>query len=106
MTVGPDGTVRVNAFINYSTTGTLTKLAGKWQYRTTVGSGSWVALTSEVQDASGAQINEPSALSVSGSIAGPASAANWEFQFVNRRYSGSSTLTVTGGDFSTEWSGS
>src|SRR3546814_1927653 len=58
MTVGPDGTVRVNAFINYSTTGTLTKLAGKIQYRTTVGSGSWVDLTSEVQDASGAQRSE------------------------------------------------
>lgn len=106
MTVGPGGTIKANAFINYSTTGSLTKLAGKIQYRTTPGSGSWVDLTSEVQDPFGAQINEPSALSVSGSVAGPNPAANWEFQFVNRRYSGSSTLNVDAGDFSTEWSGS
>src|SRR3546814_18853274 len=41
MTVGSDGTVRVNAVLNYSTTGTLSKLAGKIQYRMTVGSRGW-----------------------------------------------------------------
>src|SRR3546814_13709273 len=47
MTVGPDGTVRVNALINYSTTGTLTKQAGTIQYHTTEGSGNWFDMTSE-----------------------------------------------------------
>lgn len=94
-TCGP-GNINIDVFHPYATTGTNSKLAGKIQYRTTPGSGGWTDIGAEEEDAFGASAGEPSVLSFQRSISGPSSAENWEFQYVNRRSSGSSTLTTDG----------
>ncbi len=94
LAVGPDGLITAQVNLPYSASVGSAKLAGKIQYRTTPGSGSWTDLAAEVQDDYGATVGEPSVLSIDQSIAGPASAATWEFQLLTRRYLGAGTLMV------------
>jgi hypothetical protein len=95
-TVGTEG---VNITVNhpYSASGSAGTLAGKVQYRTTPGSGAWSDIGSEVVSL-GASPSEPDVLSISETLAGPATPANWEFQYINRRSSGSGTLATNGTD--------
>ncbi|AOF96474.1 phage tail family protein [Sphingobium sp. RAC03] len=94
LVVGPDGTISAQVNLPYNATSGSGKLAGKIQYRTTPGSGSWVDMAAETQDAYGATAGEPSVLSISESMAGPASATTWEFQLQTRRWNGTGTLAV------------
>ncbi len=70
-------------------------LAGKFTYRTPPGSGAWIDVDDEVQDEAFAAVGEPSLLSFSASMSAP-SAGDYEFDFINRRYSGAGTLAVSG----------
>jgi len=97
LSVGPDGSATVDVNLAYEATSGAGKLAGKVQYRATPGSGAWTDLAAETQDPYGASAGEPSSLTFSASIAGPASAASWEFQLLTRRYSGSGTLAGLSG---------
>lgn len=92
--VGPNGTVSMFAFIAYNVTSLSATLYGKWQYRTTPGSGGWTDIGIEEQGDT-VSVGEPGAIAVSRSISGPGSPANWEFQFVNRKV-GSGTASVSG----------
>lgn len=94
LAVGPDGSVSVDVNLPYGASSGSGALAGKIQYRTTPGSGTWTDLAAETQDPYGASVGEPSTLSISASIAGPATGATWEFQLLTRRYIGTGTLTV------------
>ncbi|MFC3442795.1 hypothetical protein ACFOKF_16600 [Sphingobium rhizovicinum] len=97
VSVGPDGMVTVDVNLSYQATSGAGKLAGKVQYRTTPGSGSWADMAAETQDPYGATASESSALTFSASIAGPVSAESWEFQLLTRRWNGSGTLAPVSG---------
>lgn len=92
--VGPNGTIYLNATVSYSVSSGSATLYGKWQYRTTPGSGGWTDIASETAGDT-ALVGEPGMLTVSSTLSGPGTAANWEFQFVNRKI-GSGTATVSG----------
>ena len=100
LAVGPDGTVTVEVNLSYEATSGAGRLAGKVQYRTSPGSGAWTDMAAETQDPYGASSGEPSSLTFTASIAGPASAAGWEFQLLTRRYSGTGTLAAISGQTS------
>ncbi len=92
--VGPNGTIYLNATVSYSVSSSSATLYGKWQYRTTPGSGGWTDVASETTGDT-AIVGEPGALTVSSTLSGPGTAANWEFQFVNRKVGGG-TASVSG----------
>ena len=90
--------------LNYGASSGTGALAGKIQYRTTPGSGSWTDMAAEESDPYGATVGEPSSLTLSASIAGPSSAADWEFQLLTRRSSGTGTLVALDGAMTVGWS--
>lgn len=100
--VGPSGTVSLSAYANYEVASSSATLIGKWQYRTTPGSGSWVDVGTETTGDT-AIPGEPAGLIVFETLSGPTSAANWEFQFLNRK-TGSGTATLIYGRASVSWS--
>ncbi|MBV2148627.1 phage tail protein [Sphingobium sp. AS12] len=104
LNVGPDGTIQVDVNLNYGASSGTGALAGKIQYRTTPGSGSWTDMAAEESDPYGATVGEPSSLTLSASIAGPSSAADWEFQLLTRRSSGTGTLVALDGAMTVGWS--
>lgn len=95
--VGPGGSISLNALVNYKATSGTAKLAGKFQYRTTPGSGSWTDVSTETRDPFGATTGEPGSLSITGAATGPVDAKNWEFQLLLRKYSGTGTLAIASG---------
>lgn len=103
LNVGPDGLVSVDVTLNYGASSGTGALAGKIQYRTTPGSGSWTDMAAEESDPYGATVGEPSSLTLSASIAGPALAADWEFQLLTRRSSGTGTLVALDGAMTVGW---
>jgi hypothetical protein len=103
LSVGPDGTITVDVNLNYQATSGSGRLAGKIQYRTTAGSGSWTDLAAEVADDYGATIGEPSSLTLSQTIAGPSAATTWEFQLLTRRITGTGTLATADGAMTVGW---
>ncbi|MFQ3894613.1 phage tail protein [Sphingobium sp. R-7] len=98
LNAGPDGTITANVNLGYQASSGSGMLAGKVQYRATPGSGAWTDMAPETQDPYGATAGEPSVLSFSASISGPASAATWEYQLLTRRYSGAGTLAAISGE--------
>jgi len=99
--VGPNGTITLDAVVNYYTgsgSGSAT-LYGKWQYRITPGSGGWTDIGTEVAGDTVIYL-EPGSLIVNDTLSGPTSAANWEFQFLNRR-TGSASATDNGNSVAT-----
>ncbi|CCW20156.1 hypothetical protein EBBID32_45270 [Sphingobium indicum BiD32] len=104
LNVGPDGLILVDMNLNYGASSGTGALAGKIQYRTTPGSGSWTDMAAEESDPYGATVGEPSTLTLSTSIAGPSSAADWEFQLLTRRSSGTGTLVALDGAMTVGWS--
>lgn len=103
LNVGPDGLISVDVTLNYAASSGTGALAGKIQYRTTPGSGSWTDMAAEESDPYGATVGEPSSLTLSASIAGPSSAADWEFQLLTRRSSGTGTLFALDGAMTVGW---
>lgn len=103
LSVGPDGTITVDVNLNYEATSGSGRLAGKVQYRTTPG-GAWTDLAAEAADPWGAGAGEPSNLTLSQTIAGPSSAATWEFQLLTRRIAGAGTLATQSGAMTVGWS--
>lgn len=100
--VGPNGTITIDVDHNYTVGSNSATLAGKVQYRTTPGSGAWTDIGSE-QSGSTAFPTEPGSLTLGRTLAGPASAANWEFQYINRK-TGSGTLSNSGSNvFQVSW---
>lgn len=87
--------VSLSVNLPYMASGSAGALAGKFCYRTPAGSGAWIDVNDEVQDAYGSLPGEPSVLSFSASMTAPAS-GDYEFDFVNRRYSGAGTIAVNG----------
>jgi hypothetical protein len=87
--------VSLSVNLPYLVSGSFGALAGKFCYRTPAGSGAWIDVDDEVQDNPGALPGEPSGLSFSASMTVPTS-GDYEFDFVNRRYSGSGTIAVNG----------
>jgi len=95
--VGPNGTVSLAARVSYSVPSLNSVQAAKWQYRATPGSGGWTDVAAETVDPVGATAGNPSTFNVTATIAGPAAGANWEFQLVTRRASGSSSSAAASG---------
>lgn len=85
--VGPGGTITLSARRVYSSVNGGT-LAGKFQYRTTPGAGSFIDFAAEFVDPNGAFPGENAVLAFNQNMAGPVDGANWEFQFLNRRSAG------------------
>jgi hypothetical protein len=83
-----NGTITLSVNHNYVGDSSASRLAGKVQYRTTPGSGAWVDVGSETVAAGSAGPGEPDSLSFVQSLSGPASPENWEFRYLNRRFSG------------------
>jgi hypothetical protein len=104
MGVGPSGTVSGSALRGYSVaSGAGASLDGKIQYRTTPGSGGWTDFDGGADSGSTATIGEPGSLNASDTVAGPGTAANWEFQVVALKV-GTSTLSNSGtGRFTVSW---
>lgn len=86
------GSANASVVLNYIATNGAAKLAGKIQYRTTPGSGSWIDMAPETQDEFGAAVGEPSTLTISQSVSSAPSTDTWEFQLLTRRYSGAGDL--------------
>lgn len=101
--VGPNGTITMNAAVNYYVNSGSATLYGKWQYRTTPGSGSWTDIGTETAG-DPAFLNEPAGLFVTSTLGGPASPTNWEFQFVNRKTGSGTALDNGGSTASLTWS--
>ena len=102
LSVGPNGTVNISMSLDYQPitggAGTYNVQAVQAFYRTTPGSGTWVSFGSELvgsRSGQGADIapGEPrdlvqGAASLSQTLAGPTTAARWEFSFCTRQSSG------------------
>lgn len=92
LTVGP-GTIQCDVNHQYQTAGSSAAMAGTIYYRTTPGSGSWIAIGTEEQDPFGSLPGEPSALTFQRNVSGPVSTEVWEFKYENRRYTGAGTVS-------------
>jgi hypothetical protein len=101
LSLGTGGTIYLSVVHEYTSTST-GRMAGKFQYRTTPGSGGWVDVAAEHVDPYVAAPGEPSYMEYTDSLAGPGSPTSWEFQYVNRR----AQFTNIGhsyGQFTAEW---
>ncbi len=102
LAVGPNGTITLDVDHNYTVASSTATMLGKLQYRTTVGSGAWIDIGSEASGTT-AFPGEPGSLTFTRTLSGPASAATWEFQYINRK-TASGTLSNTGTNiFSASW---
>ena len=104
--VGPNGTITLDVDMGYTVASISATVNGKVQYRTTPGTGGWTDIGTE---ASGymAIPGEPGQLAFQRTLAGPSVAANWEFQFVNRKVGAGTAVLDTSNDvFQVSWGAS
>jgi hypothetical protein len=83
-----NGTINLSVNHTYVGDSSASRLAGKVQYRTTPGSGPWVDVGSETVAAGSNGPGEPDTLSFAEGLSGPPTPENWEFRYLNRRFSG------------------
>jgi hypothetical protein len=83
-----NGTINLSVNHSYVGDSSASRLAGKVQYRTTPGSGAWIDVASETVAAGSNGPGEPDTLSFAEGLSGPPSPENWEFRYLNRRFSG------------------
>lgn len=103
--VGDDGTITLTANLSYQPASGSTQVAGKVRYRTTPGSGSWIDVASETNGTLAIFGDDPGALAIYETLAGPTSAANWEFDLQLRRSGGTVLPSTLSGKFTTRWDG-
>ena len=102
LSLGTGGTVTLSVQHEYTSTGT-GRMAAKFQYRTTPGSGGWTDIDAEYVDPYFAiGTGEPSVYANVEYLAGPGSPTSWEFRYVNRlaQYT---NITHSWGEFTVEW---
>jgi hypothetical protein len=102
LSLGTGGTVTFSVQHEYTSTGT-GRMAGKFQYRTTPGSGGWTDVAAEYVDPFVAAPGEPSIYANVAYLAGPVSPDSWEFRYVNRRAQFTQIAHGSWGEFTVEW---
>jgi hypothetical protein len=90
--VGPGGTVHASVSHTYEVSSSDFRLSGKFQYRTTPGSGSWTDFGTEATGLF-ASPGEPGSLDFSRTMSGPGTATNWEFRYLSRKSGGTASST-------------
>lgn len=103
LSLGTGGTVTFSVQHEYTSTN-IGRMAGKFQYRTTPGSGGWTDVAAEYVDIFVAAPGEPSIYTNVAWLAGPGSPTSWEFQYVNRLAQFTSIAHGSWGEFTVEWS--
>ena len=95
---GSGGTITLDASLDYDVASGFYTAAGKWQYRTTPGSGTYidVAGAETVGSTADATVGGGGSLFVGDTMTGPTTPTNWEFKFLHRRYSGGTSPFGTG----------
>jgi hypothetical protein len=96
-----NGTINLSVNHSYVGDSSASRLAGKVQYRTTPGSGAWVDVAAETVAAGSAGPGEPDSLSFSEGLSGPPTPENWEFRYLNRRFSGGTASNSPGAELFT-----
>lgn len=96
LAVGPGG-ISLSAHFEFTSSSTAVRMAGKFQYRTTPGSGAWTDVGSEFDAEQNAVAGEPSYVDAFASLSGPGSPNNWEFRFCTRRSAGAAGRVLPSG---------
>lgn len=96
LAVGP-GTVDLSAHVEFGSSASGVRIAGKFQYRTTPGSGAWTDIGGEVDADFNALPGEPSMLDIYQSLSGPGTPNNWEFRLALRRSAGAAGRLIPSG---------